>query len=114
MRLIGWTGERGIRFVVDESFVDFVNEEDTLLREEILAAYPHLIVIKSISKSYGVPGLRLGVLASWDQELTGKVKAGLPVWNINSFGEYFLQIFENIWMITAIPWRNLGRRGSVL
>ncbi|MCC8027709.1 MAG: aminotransferase class I/II-fold pyridoxal phosphate-dependent enzyme [Clostridium sp.] len=94
MRLIGWTGERGIRFVVDESFVDFVNEEDTLLREEILAAYPHLIVIKSISKSYGVPGLRLGVLASWDQELTGKVKAGLPVWNINSFGEYFLQIFE--------------------
>ena len=69
--LVRWTKEQGIRFVVDESFVDFADVEGqfSLFDNSILAANPHLAVIKSISKSYGVPGLRLGVLASGD---TGK------------------------------------------
>lgn len=94
LELARWTGERGTALIVDESFVDFVNEEDTLLTEEILSQYPHLTVVKSISKSYGVPGLRLGLLASWNQQLIQEVRDAVPVWNINSFGEYFLQIFE--------------------
>lgn len=94
LRLAQWAGEREITLVVDESFVDFVNEEDTLLSEDVLGRFPHLVVIKSISKSYGVPGLRLGVLASGDSIFVQSVKDGLPIWNINSFGEYFLQIFE--------------------
>jgi histidinol-phosphate/aromatic aminotransferase/cobyric acid decarboxylase-like protein len=49
-------------------------------------------VIKSISKSYGVPGLRLGVLASGDTKLIGSVKKDVSIWNINSFAEFYLQI----------------------
>lgn len=54
--------EHDIRLVVDESFVDFSvgYERNTLLHNDILSRYPHLVVMKSISKSYGVPGLRLG------------------------------------------------------
>ena len=50
--------------------------------------------MKSISKCYGVPGLRLGVLASGDREAIAAVKKDVAIWNINSFGEFFLQIAE--------------------
>jgi histidinol-phosphate/aromatic aminotransferase/cobyric acid decarboxylase-like protein len=96
MRLIEWTKQRGVRFVVDESFVDFVDVEGefSLLHDNILAANPHLCVVKSISKSYGVPGFRLGVLASGDKELITSLKRGVAIWNINSFGEFYMQIYE--------------------
>jgi len=94
-KLAGWCEEKGIRLIADESFVDFAEEEDpTLIDEEILQRYPHLIVIKSISKSYGVPGIRLGVLAAADEELIALLKKEVAIWNINSFGEFWLQIAE--------------------
>ncbi|WP_404987657.1 aminotransferase class I/II-fold pyridoxal phosphate-dependent enzyme [Clostridium culturomicium] len=85
---------RGTKIIIDESFIDFANEEVryTLIDSKILNKYKNLMVIKSISKSYGVPGLRLGVIASSDKELLQRLKAAMAVWNINSFGEYFLQI----------------------
>jgi histidinol-phosphate/aromatic aminotransferase/cobyric acid decarboxylase-like protein len=50
--------------------------------------------MKSISKSYGVPGLRLGVLASGDTATIASMKKDVAIWNINSFGEFYLQIEE--------------------
>ncbi len=96
MRLIRWTGEKNVRLIVDESFVDFVEADGptTLIEPSVLQASPHLIVVKSISKSYGVPGLRLGVLASGDRTLIAVLKKEVSIWNINSFGEFFLQIYE--------------------
>ncbi len=92
--LLDWCREKNIRPVVDESFVDFADEKNTLIDEEIFAEYPSLIVVKSISKSFGVPGIRLGVLASGDDELIAKLKKDVAIWNINSFGEFYMQIFE--------------------
>lgn len=96
LSLIDWTKEKGIRFVVDESFVDFasVDGQYSLLDNALLSANQHLVVVKSISKSYGVPGFRLGVLASGDVELIAKMKKEVAIWNINSFGEFYLQIYE--------------------
>lgn len=94
-KLIVWSRELGVRLIVDESFVDFSDdfEHNTLLSNDILSANPHLVVMKSISKSYGVPGLRLGVLASGDTELIKWVKKDISIWNINSFAEFYMQIF---------------------
>ena len=95
LRLIHWCGEHNIRIVVDESFVDFADEGDSsLINHSILVENPHLYVIKSISKSYGVPGLRLGILASGDTETIAWMKKDVAIWNINSFGEFFMQIQE--------------------
>ena len=82
------------RVIFDESFIDFANPEYkySLIENDILEKYPNLVVIKSISKSYGIPGVRLGVLATSNLELMSKIKKYLSVWNINSYGEYFLQI----------------------
>ena len=95
LKLSEWCEKKNIRFVVDESFVDFVDEEETttLLDAGILKANPNLIVVKSISKSYGVPGLRLGVLASSDEELIAEMKKDVAIWNINSFAEFYMQIY---------------------
>lgn len=95
LRLATWCKERDIFFVVDESFVDFSEDfrNNSLLHNEILQAYPNLAVMKSISKSYGVPGLRLGILASSDEELINWMKHDVSIWNINSFAEFYMQIF---------------------
>lgn len=87
--------DKNKKIIIDESFVDFSDSSlrYTLIEDEILDKYKNLIVIKSISKSYGVPGLRLGVLASSDKLILQTIKNNMPVWNINSFAEYFLQIF---------------------
>lgn len=93
-KLFDWTKENKIRLIYDESFSDFACEEErSMLREEILKKYPKLYVVKSLSKSYGIPGLRLGVLASADEEMISYLKKDVAIWNINSFAEYFLQIF---------------------
>lgn len=96
LRIADWAKEKGILFVVDESFVDFAKtaESSTLLERDLLKAYPNLIVVKSISKSFGVPGLRLGVLASGDTARIAAMKKDVAIWNINSFAEFYLQIFE--------------------
>ena len=94
-RLITWTRKEGIKLLIDESFVDFAEEEDsTIIEQEILNENKHLYVMKSISKSYGVPGLRLGVLASGDVDIIAKMKKDVSIWNINSFAEFYMQIEE--------------------
>jgi len=80
--------------VFDESFIDFAEKglRYSLIRNDILDRYQNLIVIKSISKSYGVPGLRLGIMACGNKEIINIIRQNMAVWNINSFAEYFLQI----------------------
>lgn len=98
VELARWCEARGVRLIVDESFVDFAADpagaNATLLQNELLQQHPKLVVLKSISKSYGVPGLRLGLLASSDEELLTAVRRNLSIWNINSFAEFFLQIYN--------------------
>lgn len=93
--LAQWSKNLRIKLIIDESFVDFSENflNNSLLHNETLESYPNMTVIKSISKSYGVPGLRLGVLASSDTTMINRIKKEVSIWNINSFGEYYMQIF---------------------
>ena len=95
LSLATWAKIRNIRLIVDESFVDFSmgSVSNTLLLNSILDSFSNLVVIKSISKSYGVPGLRLGVLATSDASLVQIIRKDVAIWNINSFAEYYMQIF---------------------
>lgn len=93
--LAAWCKEKGISLLVDESFVDFTDgfENNSLLHNDILESYSNLSVMKSISKSYGVPGVRLGVFATADKETIARMKKDVAIWNINSFGEFYMQIY---------------------
>ena len=96
LRLAKWCEDKGIRLVIDESFVDFSEDyaHNSLLSDETLEAYPHMAVMKSISKSYGVPGLRLGILCSADKDMIARIKKEVSIWNLNSFAEFFMQIYN--------------------
>lgn len=96
LRLEDWCRSLGRKLIVDESFIDFVEDDEwhTLLDMEVLLNHPSLIVLKSISKSFGVAGLRLGVIATADTDLIAFMKKDVAIWNINSFAEYYLQIIE--------------------
>lgn len=99
MQLIEWTRQNKINFVIDESFADFAEENtcgqsNSFFCQKLLQENPHVFVVKSISKSFGVPGLRLGVLASGDTEFIARMKKDVAIWNINSFAEFYMQIYE--------------------
>jgi len=94
-KLLQWAEKKKILLIVDESFLDFAEGsivENSLLNIDLLNKHKKLVVVKSISKSYGVPGFRLGILASGDRELIKRIKRDISIWNINSFGEFFMQI----------------------
>jgi len=95
-KLLIWSKDKNIKLIIDESFIDFTDQSfnNSLINSEILNNFTNLIVVKSISKSYGVPGLRLGVIASSDFELIQKIRKNVSIWNINSFGEFYMQIFN--------------------
>jgi len=85
-----------IPIIVDESFMDFVDLDYkyTLIDQDLMKKYKNLFVLKSIGKSYGVGGLRLGVLISGDIDSIKTIGNNLPIWNINSVSENFLQIVQ--------------------
>ena len=95
LKLADWCKERNINLIVDESFVDFTvgYANNSLFDDGLLDTHPNMSVMKSISKSYGVPGLRLGVFASSDKALIAKMKKEVSIWNINSFAEFYMQIY---------------------
>ena len=96
LELALYAKEKGTILLIDESFIDFAEPEKkyTLMNDETLIKYDNLIVIKSIGKSYGVAGLRLGALASSNKQLLSTIRANMQIWNINSFAEYYLQIYN--------------------
>lgn len=93
MKVLDWSAEKGIRLIIDESFVDFADDEEcSLISEDVINMYKHAIIVKSISKSYGVPGVRLGIAVAADEQLIKYIKKDMAIWNINSFGEFYMQI----------------------
>ncbi|MCR5722473.1 MAG: aminotransferase class I/II-fold pyridoxal phosphate-dependent enzyme [Lachnospiraceae bacterium] len=115
LRLFDWAAARDIRLIYDESFSDFSTETvNTVLSDDILEKYPSLYVVKSFSKSYGVPGLRLGILASADTALIDYLKKDVAIWNINSFAEHFMQILGKYEKFYALSTEKLAEERDYL
>jgi histidinol-phosphate/aromatic aminotransferase/cobyric acid decarboxylase-like protein len=76
--------------IVDEAFIDFCKEYSV---EYLVPRYKNLIVIKSLTKSMGLGGLRIGYLLTTNKKIKDKVKKYLPIWNINSIAEKFIELF---------------------
>ena len=94
LKLVEWGKTNSVNIILDESFIDFADDPDSsLLVQNIISDNPHLYLMKSISKSYGVPGLRLGILASGNKEIIADIKKDVSIWNINSFAEFYMQIY---------------------
>lgn len=82
---------RSTQFLIDESFAIFSSEPSIM---QLLEKDPleNVMVLTSLSKSLGVPGLRLGYLYSCSSRMLEGVNKRLPIWNLNSVAEYFLEL----------------------
>jgi histidinol-phosphate/aromatic aminotransferase/cobyric acid decarboxylase-like protein len=76
---------------LDESFIDFSGERSIIERLE-REPLPNVVVLTSLSKSLGVPGLRLGFAYSADPSFVARLGAALPVWNLSAPAEYLLEL----------------------
>jgi histidinol-phosphate/aromatic aminotransferase/cobyric acid decarboxylase-like protein/choline kinase len=93
-KLSAEAARRGKCIILDESFVDFTNPDrcTSWLESNRLRDNPHVVVLKSFGKTHGIPGLRLGVMATADKALLGQVRKALPVWNISSPAESLMEL----------------------
>ncbi|MCP5031572.1 MAG: aminotransferase class I/II-fold pyridoxal phosphate-dependent enzyme [Actinomycetia bacterium] len=79
------------RLIVDESFIEFSRAGVAGSVEEMVDSVANLVVIKSMSKVFGIAGLRIGYVLSADREFIRTVRASLPIWNVNGLAEEFLR-----------------------
>ena len=78
-RLIAWCGQHGTRVLLDEAYAEFAS--DNLL--DLLADNPHLIILRTFSKAYGLAGLRMGYLLA-DGELLNRLRRRVMPYNVSS------------------------------
>lgn len=77
--------ENNVYVVIDESFLDFVREDYSMIN--FIKSYKNLIIIKSLTKFFAIPGMRAGYGISTDKQLLSKVNKITPAWNINILAE---------------------------
>jgi histidinol-phosphate/aromatic aminotransferase/cobyric acid decarboxylase-like protein len=78
--------------IVDESFIDFARNRDQETLEQEIDKYPNLTIFKSMSKAYGICGIRIGYMLTANHAFATKIRQGLHIWNINGFAEEFLRL----------------------
>ncbi len=91
-RLAEELGRQNCILVIDESFIDFSREPERETMSNEIDAYQNLVILKSMSKAFGIGGLRLGYLLTANSELAEAVRSNVPIWNINGFAESFLRL----------------------
>ena len=80
--------------LVDESFIEFSAAEGAASILESVRDYDNLIIVKSLSKVYGIPGLRLGCAICANSRRADMLREALPIWNVNSFAQRFVELLE--------------------
>ncbi|MRT92734.1 histidinol-phosphate transaminase [Ancylomarina sp. 16SWW S1-10-2] len=79
-------------FVIDEAYIDFTDAISSAI--DLIDKYPNLILVKSLTKNFSIPGLRLGYLIS-NKVMVQNIRFFKPPWTVNSIaievGKYILQ-----------------------
>jgi histidinol-phosphate/aromatic aminotransferase/cobyric acid decarboxylase-like protein/phenylacetate-coenzyme A ligase PaaK-like adenylate-forming protein len=82
--------------IVDESFIHFAtkdNPNDASIGEFVLE-YPNLVVIKSMSKDFGIAGIRCGYAIMSKEKVKLFIDKGF-LWNSNGISEYFFNLLSD-------------------
>ncbi|MBE9468459.1 MAG: histidinol-phosphate aminotransferase family protein [Bacteroidetes bacterium] len=92
IRLAQKLDKHNCMLIVDESFIDFAENKKQTSLEQDIDKYPNMAILKSMSKAYGICGLRIGYMLTANLEFAAAVRNGIHIWNINGFAEEFLRI----------------------
>jgi len=106
LRLVSLLEPSGCTLIVDESFIDFAEGAYAESLERDIAEHQNLAVMKSMSKAYGICGLRIGYLLTANESLAARVREGLHIWNLNGFAEAFLRLapgYREDFVVNGLP-----------
>lgn len=92
LRLTQKLATHNCMLIIDESFIDFARNGDKESLESEINNHQNLTIFKSMSKAYGICGIRIGYMLTANSEFLEKVRQGLHIWNINGFAEEFLRL----------------------
>jgi len=81
--------------IIDESFIDFAENHDQISLEQEIENYPNVAIFKSMSKAYGICGLRIGYMLTANSKFAEAIRNGVHIWNINGFAEEFLWLLPD-------------------
>ncbi|PHV70994.1 threonine-phosphate decarboxylase [Sporanaerobium hydrogeniformans] len=90
--LLSLLEERGKLLIVDETFMEFVEEEERVSLVKKIATSKQLIIIKAATKFFGMPGLRLGYALTSNKALMERMYSYKEPWSINSFAEAIAKV----------------------
>jgi len=83
--------------IIDESFIHFAYEDVDMFQvsnEELIQNYPNLVIVKSMSKDFGVAGLRAGYGIMASNKIEQLLKTGY-LWNISGLTDYFFRLYSS-------------------
>lgn len=83
--------------ILDESFIHFAFEQDDYSQvscEKLVNNYPNLVIIKSMSKDFGIAGLRAGYSVMEESRVKRLLSSGF-LWNISGLANYFFTLYSN-------------------
>lgn len=95
IRLVKRLEPHGCMLIVDESFMPFAANPEQESLEHLIGQFPNLAVFKSMSKAYGICGLRIGYMVTGNASFAEAVRAQVHIWNINGFAEEFLRLLPD-------------------
>lgn len=75
--------ETGVRMFVDMCFLDMTDSPEMYDTQELLRTHRNVLILKAFTKSFAIPGLRLGYAMCCDNELLNNMAGKAPCWNVS-------------------------------
>ncbi|MCF6278350.1 MAG: histidinol-phosphate aminotransferase family protein [Anaerolineales bacterium] len=86
--------EKGLPFIVDEAYIEFAGLEKSMVG--LIKRYKNVLVTRTLSKAYGLAGLRFGYVLG-DADVIGQISAALLPWNVGTIPMWAaLAAFEDV------------------
>jgi len=83
-----------INILIDEAFIDFLDDQTSMMDQ--IPKYNNLIITRSLTKFFAVPGLRLGFLVTSNKALVSKINLLRESWSVNVFAnQLFFRLFDD-------------------
>ena len=77
----------GIYLIVDECYLELVPGEEARSMRRFLSANPYLVIVRAFTKTYAMPGVRLGYLLAADKALLEKIRLQQPEWSVSMLAQ---------------------------
>ena len=83
IKILDCCKKQNIVVILDECFLEFLDESNRYEMSDLRGEYPNLLIIKAFTKIFSMPGLRLGYAISSNQDTLEEMSWKLQQWNVS-------------------------------